>query len=191
MASWLTRRRTRELRCVNLTLGSTRALPHRKGAARPYALSVRTETEACRAGRPEEAQAFWRQWEETFITRADFARLREQGFDCVRLPINYKSIVKASPDGAIALDDAGLARVDHAVAWGTEYGIYMILDLHAAPGGQNSASTVSDMPSSDAVANLWLGRDAPANQKMTVELWRALAACYAKAILVGGYDLWN
>ena len=140
---------------------------------------------------PAEAQAFWRQWEDTFITRADFARLKQQGFDCVRLPINYKTIVKASPDGAIALDDAGLASIDHAVAWGAEYGIYVILDLHAAPGGQNPASTVADVPSSDAVANLWLVPDAPANQKMTLELWRALAARYAKARSVGGYDLLN
>ncbi len=140
---------------------------------------------------PAEAQAFWRQWEDTFITRADFARLKQQGFDCVRLPINYKTIVKASPDGAIALDDAGLAPVDHAVAWGAEYGICVILDLHAAPGGQNPASTVADVPSTDAVANLWLVPDAPANQKMTVELWRALAARYAKARSVGGYDLLN
>ena len=140
---------------------------------------------------PAEAQAFWRQWEDTFITRADFARLKQQGFDCVRLPINYKTIVKASPDGAIALDDAGLAPVDHAVAWGAEYGICVILDLHAAPGGQNPASTVADVPSSDADANLWLVPDAPANQKMTVELWRALAARYAKARSVGGYDLLN
>ncbi|MFZ1205830.1 MAG: glycoside hydrolase family 5 protein [Candidatus Acidiferrales bacterium] len=140
---------------------------------------------------PEDAQAFWRQWEDAFITRADFARLREQGFDCVRLPINYKYIVAASPSGAITLDAAGLAPVDHAVAWGTEYGIYVILDLHAAPGGQNSASTVSDVPSGDTVARLWQGPDARANQKMTVEVWRALAARYAKAVSVGGYDLLN
>jgi len=140
---------------------------------------------------PVDAQAFWRQWEDAFVTRADFARLKEQGFNCVRLPLNYKNIVAASPDGAIALNEAGLAPVDHAVAWGAEYGIYVILDLHAAPGGQNSTSTVADVPSNDAVARLWLVPDAPANQKMTVELWRALAARYAKAGSVGGYDLLN
>lgn len=140
---------------------------------------------------PADAQAFWRQWEDTFITRADFARLKEQGFDCVRLPLNYRNIAVASPNGTIALDDAGLAPVDHAVAWGAEYGIYVILDLHAAPGGQNPASTVADVPSSDAVARLWLGPDARQNQKMTVALWRALATRYAKAGSVGGYDLLN
>jgi endoglucanase len=140
---------------------------------------------------PADAQAFWRQWEDTFVTRADFARIKRQGFDCVRLPINYKSLVRASPDGAIALDDDGLARVDHAVARGAEYGIYVMLDRHAAPGGQNPAATVADVPSSDAVANLWLVPDTPANQKTTVELWRALAKRYAKAGSVGGYDLLN
>jgi endoglucanase len=140
---------------------------------------------------PAAAQAFWRQWEDTFVTRADFARLKEQGFDCVRLPINYKNVVSAAPNGAFALNDAGLAPVDRAVAWGAEYGIYVILDLHAAPGGQNSASTVADVPSNDTVARLWLVPDASANQKITVELWRALATRYAKARSVGGYDLLN
>lgn len=140
---------------------------------------------------PADAQAFWRQWEDAFITREDFARLQKQGFNCVRLPINYKNIVAASPAGAITLDEAGLAPIDHAVAWGAEYGIYVFLDLHAAPGGQNPVSTVSDVPSDDTVARLWQGPGAPANQKMTVALWRALAARYAKATSVGGYDLLN
>jgi len=140
---------------------------------------------------PAGAQAFWRQWEDAFVTRADFARIKEQGFDCVRLPINYKSIIRDSPDGEIALDVAALAPVDHAVAWGADYGIYVILDLHAAPGGQNPVSTVADVASNDAVANLWLVPDASANQKITVELWRALAARYATAGSVGGYDLLN
>jgi aryl-phospho-beta-D-glucosidase BglC (GH1 family) len=140
---------------------------------------------------PAAAQAFWRQWEDAFFTRADFARLKEQGFDYVRLPINYKNIVAASPNGAVAPDDAALAPVDHAIAWGAEYGIYVILDLHAAPGGQNSAPTVSDVPSDDTVAHLWQGPDARANQQMTVEVWRALAVRYARAGSVGGYDLLN
>ena len=138
-----------------------------------------------------DAEAFWRQWEDAFMTRADFARLEAQGFDCVRLPINYKSIVARSPSGAVELDDAALAPIDHAVAWGGEYHIYVILDLHAAPGGQNPVSTVSDVPSDNAVAQLWTGPEARANQKMTVEVWRALAARYARARSVGGYDLLN
>ena len=40
---------------------------------------------------PADAQAFWRQWEDAFITRADFARLKEQGFDCVRLSNTYRN----------------------------------------------------------------------------------------------------
>ena len=140
---------------------------------------------------PADAQAFWRQWEDTFVTREDFALLKEQGFNCVRLPLNYKNIVAVPSNGSLTLDDAGLAPVDHAVAWGAEYGMYVILDLHAAPGGQNHVSTVSDVPSDDTVAQLWQGPSASANQKMTIALWRALAARYAKAGSVGGYDLLN
>jgi endoglucanase len=140
---------------------------------------------------PEDAQRFWQQWQAAFITEADFARLKRQGFNCVRLPLNYKYFASSAPESSVALDKAALAAVDHAVAWGAAHNIYVILDLHAAPGGQNPTSTVADVPSNDAVARLWQGPDAAVNQKMTVALWGALAARYARTRSVGGYDLLN
>ena len=139
---------------------------------------------------PAEAQAFWRQWEDTFITRADFARLKQQGFDCVRLPINYKSIVKASPDGAIALDEPGSRQLTRRRMG---HGVRHLHDLGPScrAGRPESGLDRCGHAVQRAVANLWLVPDAPANQKMTVELWRALAARYAKARSVGGYDLLN
>ena len=140
---------------------------------------------------PDEAQSFWRQWEDAFVTEADFKHLAEQGFNCVRLPINYKYMVSGTHNGMATFDKAGVEPVDRAVAWGAKYGIYIIIDLHDAPGGQNPTSTVSDVPSTDKTARLWEGPTAKDNQNLTIAAWRALAAHYAGATSVGGYDLLN
>jgi len=139
----------------------------------------------------EQAQSFWRQWEDAFVTEEDFRRLSSEGFNCVRLPINYKDIVSKAENGAVTLDKSGLQAVDRAVAWGKEYGIHVILDLHVAPGGQNPVATVADIPSTDKTARLWQGSAAGQNQALLVAIWRELAARYAGATSIGGYDLLN
>jgi len=140
---------------------------------------------------PEKARAFWHDWSDAFVDASDFQRLRGQGFNCVRLPLNAKFLTdRLSPD-AVVFDPAGIAPVDAAVAWGASYGIHVFLDLHDAPGGQSALASVSDVPSTDRVPRLWQGPTAADNRQSTVALWRALAARYAKAEGVGGYDLLN
>ena len=137
------------------------------------------------------AEEFWRQWTDHFVVESDFRQLKDRGFNCVRLPLNYRFIVGDTPGSDPTLNAAGIAPVDRAVAWGAAHGIYVILDLHVAPGGQNALPAVADVPSSDRVARLWAGTTAVLNQKMTVVLWQALAARYARASSIGGYDLLN
>jgi endoglucanase len=137
------------------------------------------------------ALAFWSQWANTFVKDSDFDALKQQGFNCVRLPLTHRDLVTANAQGAVVLDAAGMAPVDNALAWGAAHGIYVFLDLHDAPGGQNALASVSDVPSADRVARLWQGPTAAANQERTVALWRALAMRYSRASSLGGYDLLN
>ena len=139
----------------------------------------------------DKAMAFWSGWTSAFVEESDFTALRQQGFNCVRLPLAYRNLVKGDAPGAISLDQVGIAPLDNALAWGAAHGIYVFLDLHDAPGGQNTLASVSDVPSADRVARLWQGPTANANQERTVALWRALAARYSRASSLGGYDLLN
>lgn len=139
----------------------------------------------------EKAHVFWRAWERQFVVAADFQHLHREGFNCVRLPLTYRSLVGSEAAGRITLDAQGIGPVDDAVAWGARNGIHVFLDLHDAPGGQNPVPSVSDVPSTDRTSRLWQGPSAPRNQRTTIELWRALAARYATARAVGGYDLLN
>jgi endoglucanase len=139
----------------------------------------------------EAAHAFWQHWREAFVSAADFTHLSQQGFNCVRLPVDYYSLLGAAPDGQLRLDPEGIEPVDLAVSWAAQSGMVVIIDLHEAPGGQNPISTVSGVPSDDHTARLWAGATAAENQHQTVALWRALAARYASSPAVGGYDLLN
>ena len=60
-----------------------------------------------------------------WITREDFVRVKELGLNCVRLPFLHDSL--DAPDGPFS-------RIDQAVAWARETGVYLILDLHGTPG---------------------------------------------------------
>src|SRR3546814_7990770 len=80
----------------------------------------------------------------------------------------------------------GFARIDALIDWARANQIYVILDLHAAPGGQGTDLPIADRDP-DA-PSLW---DSAENQRRTVALWRKLAARYADEPWVGGYDILN
>lgn len=181
------------LRCVNLSPwlvpegylispGSLAAL-----TTSPSQIKQRLETVVG----PERAAAFWRDWTNAFVNETDFRDLKSAGFNCVRLPLDANFIVRQIKAGGVTFVPDMIAPVDRAVAWSAATGIYVILDLHDAPGGQNPISTVSDVPSTDHIPRLWQGKSAAANQRKTIALWRTLAARYAHAGSVGGYDLLN
>ena len=81
--------------------------------------------------------------------------------------------------------------MESALAWGQAHGVYIVLDLHSVPGGQNALPTVSDVPRDEAVAELWEGEDALANQDATVAMWGMLAERFAGQTALAGYDLLN
>jgi aryl-phospho-beta-D-glucosidase BglC (GH1 family) len=62
----------------------------------------------------------------------DFKLIHELGFNFVRLPMDYRFWIKDKNWEAI--DEAALAPVDQAVAYGKKYGIHVQLCFHRAPG---------------------------------------------------------
>ena len=70
--------------------------------------------------------------------------------------------------------------------WCTANNIYLILDLHAAPGGQGSDSAISDYDPDKP--SLW---ESELNRDKTVALWGQLADRYKDEPWMGGYGLLN
>jgi endoglucanase len=64
--------------------------------------------------------------------------------------------------------------------------MYVILDLHAAPGGQGNDLAISDRDPN--TPSLWQSEE---NQQKMIELWRKLAQRYANEPAVAAYDIIN
>ena len=125
---------------------------------------------------PDKAADFWREYRENYITRQDIHLIHEAGFNAIRVPLHYKYF---------ETDDAeGFRLLDRVVEWSREEGLYVILDLHAAPGGQNGANI------DDSYGYPWLF-DSPKEQAHLVAIWQRLARHYRDSTTVMGYDLLN
>ena len=69
---------------------------------------------------------------ESFIQREDIFRIRDWGFDHVRLPVDYVVLEDASHPGH--WDDRGFDYIHNCLDWCEAAGLRVILDLHKAPG---------------------------------------------------------
>lgn len=91
----------------------------------------------------ERAAPRLRQHWDTFITRADFAWLAQVGIDTVRIPVGHWIFGGGYPYhrcyGTLRHPyvAGGVEVLDRAFGWADELGLRVIVDLHAAPGGQN------------------------------------------------------
>jgi endoglucanase len=125
---------------------------------------------------PEGSATFWQKWRENYVTREDIALLHRAGFNAIRVPLHY-SLFES--------DDAeGFRLLDRLLGWSKAENLYLILDLHAAPGGQTGANI------DDSGGYPWL-YDSPQEQEHLMAIWRRLATHYRDEPAVLGYDLLN
>jgi len=130
----------------------------------------------------DEARRFWKTYRDNYITREDIRFIKQSGFNSVRVPFNYRLFVS---DGmAPRLDGPGYELLDRVVAWCRSEGLYVILDMHAASGGQ----TGDNIDDSFAYPFLF---ESSESQQLTINLWRKIAARYRNEPAVIGYDLLN
>jgi endoglucanase len=125
---------------------------------------------------PEASAAFWQKYRENYITREDIALLHRAGFNAIRVPLHY-SLFESD-------DAAGFKLLDRLILWSRAEGLYVILDLHAAPGGQTGANI------DDSAGYPWLYQS-PQEQEHLISIWRRLAGHYRDEPAVLGYDLLN
>ncbi|MBD8488025.1 cellulase family glycosylhydrolase [Echinicola sp. CAU 1574] len=168
----------------------------------------------------EEVASFYQNWRDNFITQADINDIASMDFNAVRLPMHYELFLTSeqrrlrnqviqSPekiDEYISglskwMDQGDLFRtpdelegiqvIDRLLDWCGEKNMYVILDLHAAPGGQGTDSNIADI----LVKNdLWNRKDDKGRliyQDVTLKLWEMLARRYINDDRIAFYDLIN
>lgn len=117
-----------------------------------------------------------------WITGRELALARTFGFNVVRLPFDYALLM--DDERPLVLRDDAFRWLDRGVDLAEQAGLYVILDLHGAPGGQSV-----DAPTGWRDRNeLW--RSA-ARQEQTAWLWQRIAERYRDRAAVVAYDLLN
>ncbi len=133
---------------------------------------------------------FFDAWLANHVTRADIDSLAIWGYNSVRLPMHYNLFTLPIEDepvpGQNTWLEKGFDMVDSLLFWCASNEIYLILDMHAAPGGQGYNAAICDYDPSKP--SLW---ESEANRDKTVALWQKLAARYSGEPWIGGYDLLN
>jgi aryl-phospho-beta-D-glucosidase BglC (GH1 family) len=139
---------------------------------------------------PEREAKIHQAWLDNHTTKADIDAMAAWGFNSARLPMHYGLLTLPTDQEPVAGRDTwkedGFRRIDDLLAWSKANGIYLILDLHAAPGGQGNDLPIADRdPTKPA---LW---ESPEGRRKVVALWRKLAQRYKDEPAIGAYDLLN
>ncbi len=135
-------------------------------------------------------EEFYNAWLNNFITKADIDSMHAWGFNSVRLPMHYNlftlPVEQERDSSQQTWLTKGFALTDSLLSWCKSNNMYLILDLHAAPGGQGNDINISDRDTTKP--SLWQSK---ANKTKTIELWRKLAERYKDEPYVAAYDILN
>ena len=124
------------------------------------------------------------------ITKRDIDSLAAWGFNSVRLPMHYNLYTLPIEDEKVAGENTwlekGFKMTDELLSWCAANKIYLILDLHAAPGGQGKDANISDYDTTKP--SLW---ESKANQDKMIAFWKKIAERYKESPWIGAYDIIN
>jgi len=134
--------------------------------------------------------SFYTAWLNSHFRRIDVDSMKSWGFNSVRVAMHYKWLTLPIENEPVAGENTwlepGFQLIDSLLDWCSDNQMYLILDLHGAPGGQGKETNISDYDPSKP--SLW---ESQANKNKTIALWRKLAERYSNEPWIGGYDLIN
>jgi hypothetical protein len=120
---------------------------------------------------------------DNFLASDDILHMANIGANCLRVPVSYRHFEDDLEP--FSYREAGFRRLDQVIAECRKWGIWVIIDLHSAPGWQNP-DWHSDNPG--AVAHLWTQE---VFQARLEGLWKEFARRYRHEPAVAGYNLIN
>lgn len=134
------------------------------------------------------ALEFEHQWRLNYVTEQAIVDLKSLGFNSVRVPFNYNMFWDFDNKQP---SSGGFFYLDRLVDYCRNQGVYILLDMHAAPGYQNPGDH-SDNVNSNAsqpreTVTFWDGN----NVDVAAQVWRHIANYYKNEPVIWGYDLIN
>lgn len=138
----------------------------------------------------DKTQEFYDAWLDNFVTKQDIDSIASWGFNSVRVAMHYNLFTLPIEEENQPWENTWLTKgfemIDELLNWCEQNQIYLILDMHAAPGGQGYDAAISDYDSSKP--SLW---ESIYNRNKLIALWGKLAERYQNETWIGGYDLLN
>ena len=135
-------------------------------------------------------EIFFNKWRENHFTKRDVDSLAAWGYNSIRIPMHYNLFTLPIEDEPISGEntwiETGFELIDDVLEWAAPHNIYVILDMHATPGGQGLGSEINDYDPDKP--SLWESQE---NRDKLVALWGRIADRYKNNIWIGGYDLIN
>lgn len=129
---------------------------------------------------------FFASWYHDFFTEDDIILLKNEDFNSIRIAIDYQFLYESS-DHSVMLQaiENHYAILDRIINICKVHSIYVILDMHAAPGGQtgtNIDNSLNDIP------ELFTSK---LYQKQLCFIWKDIASRYKDENIIAAYDLLN
>ena len=116
---------------------------------------------------------------------------KRENVNCIRIPFWYRNFLEADLawingcDGRNSVTtNPGFLRLDWAINQAKRNGIYVILDLHGAPGGQSMDHSCGTLGKNE----LWTNQQ---YEQAAAELWKSIAIRYKDEAAAAAYDLLN
>lgn len=138
----------------------------------------------------EKTEEFYEAWLKNHTRKIDIDSMKSWGFNSVRLPMHYNLYTLPVEDEPVKGENTwlekGFQMTDSLLTWAEANEMYLILDMHAAPGGQGHDVNISDRDPSKP--SLW---ESEANQQKLIALWKKLAERYRDEPWIGAYDIIN
>ncbi len=131
----------------------------------------------------EKSENFWKKFRKDYITEADIQRIKDLGFNSVRPALNSRLFVTEGKNPVFI--DEGFILMDSLVSWCKKHQVYVIIDMHGAPGGQ-TGQNIDD--SSKDKPELFMFEK---NQDLLIEFWQKIAEKYKNEPTVAAYNLIN
>jgi len=155
-----------------------------------YMFSFKTTSSArqinemfCELVGPDATADFWKAFKDNYITEDDIRFIKQTGSNTIRLPFNYRLFTDEDYMGLSASQD-GMERLESVVNWCRKYGLYLILDMHDAPGGQTGDNI------DDSYGYPWIF-ESEISQQRFCSIWKEIAAHFKDEPVVLGYELMN